>query len=298
MAWGVWTAWRPLTTRDRSLLVLAMTAALGRMEEFRLHASSLARTGVTDDEIDELLFQIVAYCGGPAAVAGTPRDPRLRAGTRAARSTMGAVGFVGLGNMGSALASNLVAPGSPSSPTTPPARTARPRARPTCPTSATSHAPPTYRAQPARRCGVARRWRGRSARRRRPPPMSSTPRPSACTPPARSPAARRARACRTSTLRYRAAWPGPCRTLAVMYAAPTTPAPRRAGARRTSDCRHRVGDRPGLAQAMKLANNFLSATALVATSEAIAFGVSAIRGGVLPFHLLVQFVLLGCNRGY
>ena len=41
-----------------------------------------------------------------------------------------------------------------------------------------------------------------------------------------------------------------------------------------SDRRHRVGDRPGLAQAMKLANNFLSATALAATSEAIAFGLS------------------------
>ena len=31
---------------------------------------------------------------------------------------------------------------------------------------------------------------------------------------------------------------------------------------------------PGMAQALKLANNFLSATALAATSEAIAFGVS------------------------
>jgi 3-hydroxyisobutyrate dehydrogenase-like beta-hydroxyacid dehydrogenase len=42
-----------------------------------------------------------------------------------------------------------------------------------------------------------------------------------------------------------------------------------------SDRRYRVGDRPGLAQALKLANNFLSATALAATSEAIAFGCSA-----------------------
>jgi 3-hydroxyisobutyrate dehydrogenase len=41
-----------------------------------------------------------------------------------------------------------------------------------------------------------------------------------------------------------------------------------------SDRRYRVGQRPGLAQAMKLANNFLSATALAAASEAIAFGVS------------------------
>ncbi|MEY2583461.1 MAG: hypothetical protein QOE09_3310 [Ilumatobacteraceae bacterium] len=35
-----------------------------------------------------------------------------------------------------------------------------------------------------------------------------------------------------------------------------------------------VGERAGLGQAMKLANNYLSATALVATSEAIAFGVA------------------------
>jgi 3-hydroxyisobutyrate dehydrogenase-like beta-hydroxyacid dehydrogenase len=41
-----------------------------------------------------------------------------------------------------------------------------------------------------------------------------------------------------------------------------------------SDRRTRVGDRPGLAQALKLANNFLSATALAATSEAVAFGRS------------------------
>ena len=69
MAWGVWTRQGALSTRDRSLLVMAMTAALGRMEEFVLHASSIAQTGVTDDELDELLFQIAAYCGAPAGVA-------------------------------------------------------------------------------------------------------------------------------------------------------------------------------------------------------------------------------------
>lgn len=65
------------------------------------------------------------------------------------------------------------------------------------------------------------------------------------------------------------------RTLVVMYAgsdnACSCVAPVLAG---LSDRRHRVGDRPGLAQAMKLANNFLSATSLAATSEAIAFGQS------------------------
>jgi 4-carboxymuconolactone decarboxylase len=68
-AWGVWARGGALTTRDRSLLVMALTAALGRMDEFRLHASSAARAGVTDEEVDELLFQIAAYCGVPAGVA-------------------------------------------------------------------------------------------------------------------------------------------------------------------------------------------------------------------------------------
>jgi 4-carboxymuconolactone decarboxylase len=69
MAWGVWTRGGALSTRDRSLVVLAMTAALGRMDEFRLHVSARSRTGVTDDELDELLFQIAAYCGAPAGVS-------------------------------------------------------------------------------------------------------------------------------------------------------------------------------------------------------------------------------------
>jgi 3-hydroxyisobutyrate dehydrogenase len=65
------------------------------------------------------------------------------------------------------------------------------------------------------------------------------------------------------------------RTLAVIYAgtddACSVVTPVLEG---LSNRRYRVGDAPGLAQAMKLANNFLSATALAATSEAIAFGRS------------------------
>jgi 3-hydroxyisobutyrate dehydrogenase len=65
------------------------------------------------------------------------------------------------------------------------------------------------------------------------------------------------------------------RTLSVMYAG-TDPACRAVEPVLTglSDRRRRVGDRPGMAQALKLANNFLSATTLAATSEAIAFGLS------------------------
>jgi 3-hydroxyisobutyrate dehydrogenase-like beta-hydroxyacid dehydrogenase len=36
-----------------------------------------------------------------------------------------------------------------------------------------------------------------------------------------------------------------------------------------------IGEKPGSAQTMKLANNFLSATAIVATSEAVVMGVKA-----------------------
>lgn len=65
------------------------------------------------------------------------------------------------------------------------------------------------------------------------------------------------------------------RTLMVMYAGAdkdcAAVAPVLAG---LSDRRQRVGERPGMAQALKLANNFLSATALAATSEAVAFGRS------------------------
>ena len=65
------------------------------------------------------------------------------------------------------------------------------------------------------------------------------------------------------------------RTLSVMYAG-SEPAcgvvePVLAG---LSDRRRRVGDAPGMGQALKLANNFLSASALAATSEAVAFGLS------------------------
>jgi 3-hydroxyisobutyrate dehydrogenase-like beta-hydroxyacid dehydrogenase len=63
------------------------------------------------------------------------------------------------------------------------------------------------------------------------------------------------------------------RTLTVMFAgsedACAAVEPVLAG---LSDRRVRVGALPGMAQAVKLANNFLSATALAATSEAIAFG--------------------------
>jgi 3-hydroxyisobutyrate dehydrogenase-like beta-hydroxyacid dehydrogenase len=53
-----------------------------------------------------------------------------------------------------------------------------------------------------------------------------------------------------------------------------------------------VGEKPGMAQSLKLANNILSATALVATSEAIVMGVKA---GLDP-EIMLQAINLGSGR--
>lgn len=67
-AWGeIWT--RPgLDQRDRRLLVLGTLVALGRWEEFRMHArAALAAAALTLEEIKEVLLQQAVYCGVPAA---------------------------------------------------------------------------------------------------------------------------------------------------------------------------------------------------------------------------------------
>jgi len=69
-AWGtIWT--RPgLDLRTRRLLVLAITAALGRWEEYRLHV----RTGLPRElewcDLEEVLLQTAIYGGVPAANTG------------------------------------------------------------------------------------------------------------------------------------------------------------------------------------------------------------------------------------
>lgn len=66
-AWGeVWS--RPgLDRKIRSMLVIAMTAALGRTEELRLHVRGARNTGVTREEVREVLMQVAVYAGIPAA---------------------------------------------------------------------------------------------------------------------------------------------------------------------------------------------------------------------------------------
>jgi 3-oxoadipate enol-lactonase/4-carboxymuconolactone decarboxylase len=49
------------------MLCLGMMAALGRHEEFELHVRAIRRTGVTPAELSEILLQVAAYAGVPAA---------------------------------------------------------------------------------------------------------------------------------------------------------------------------------------------------------------------------------------
>jgi 4-carboxymuconolactone decarboxylase len=66
-AWGeIWN--RPgLERKARSMLVIAITAALGRLDELKLHVRGARNTGVTRDEVKEVLLQVAVYAGVPAA---------------------------------------------------------------------------------------------------------------------------------------------------------------------------------------------------------------------------------------
>ena len=65
--WGsVWT--RPgLDRKTRHLLTIAMLAALGREHELAVHLRAIQNTGVTQEEVKEVLLQVAVYAGVPAA---------------------------------------------------------------------------------------------------------------------------------------------------------------------------------------------------------------------------------------
>ena len=62
----VWS--RPgLAPGTKSLAMLAMTAALNRPQEFRVHVNGALNNGCTAEEIREVLLLVALYCGIPAA---------------------------------------------------------------------------------------------------------------------------------------------------------------------------------------------------------------------------------------
>ena len=66
LAWGY--AWsRPgLDRKTRSMLNIAMLTALGRSQELAVYVQGALRSGVSVDELQEILIHATIYCGTPA----------------------------------------------------------------------------------------------------------------------------------------------------------------------------------------------------------------------------------------
>jgi 4-carboxymuconolactone decarboxylase len=65
-AWGECWSDPTLSARDRSLLMLGMTAGLGRADEMEGHTRFAMKNGLTPAELEAVLIQIAVYCGIPA----------------------------------------------------------------------------------------------------------------------------------------------------------------------------------------------------------------------------------------
>lgn len=65
--WGsVWT--RPqFSLRERSIVTIALLAALGQDDELALHIRATQNTGATMEDVREALLHVAAYAGVPAA---------------------------------------------------------------------------------------------------------------------------------------------------------------------------------------------------------------------------------------
>lgn len=66
-AWGTVWSRSGLEIKTRHLLTIAMMAALGKEHELAMHIRATANTGVTSEEVKEVLLQVAIYAGVPAA---------------------------------------------------------------------------------------------------------------------------------------------------------------------------------------------------------------------------------------
>jgi len=57
-----------LDRKTRSMLNLAMLAALGKEHELKLHINGSLNNGLSKKQIREVFLQVAIYCGVPAAV--------------------------------------------------------------------------------------------------------------------------------------------------------------------------------------------------------------------------------------
>ncbi|WP_171103775.1 MULTISPECIES: 4-carboxymuconolactone decarboxylase [unclassified Ruegeria] len=66
-AWG--TVWSDTTIsqRDRSMLTLALLAAMGNFEEIPMHIRATANTGASKDDVMQAFLHVAIYAGVPKA---------------------------------------------------------------------------------------------------------------------------------------------------------------------------------------------------------------------------------------
>jgi 4-carboxymuconolactone decarboxylase len=68
-AWGTVWSGEGLTRRERSLITIALLAALGHHEEVAMHVRATANTGARPEDVREALMHVAVYAGVPAANA-------------------------------------------------------------------------------------------------------------------------------------------------------------------------------------------------------------------------------------
>lgn len=66
-AWGNLWSRDQISDRDRSMLTIALLAALGNTEELELHIRATANTGASRQDITEALLHVAVYAGVPRA---------------------------------------------------------------------------------------------------------------------------------------------------------------------------------------------------------------------------------------
>jgi 4-carboxymuconolactone decarboxylase len=57
-----------LSNEMRSLVMLGITAASNRPQEFRVHAKGALANGCTKEQVQDVLLLVAMYCGVPAAI--------------------------------------------------------------------------------------------------------------------------------------------------------------------------------------------------------------------------------------
>ncbi len=66
-AWGTLWADDTITQRERSMITLALLAAMGNFEEIPMHVRACARTGASPDDIMQAFMHVAVYAGVPKA---------------------------------------------------------------------------------------------------------------------------------------------------------------------------------------------------------------------------------------